>query len=118
MPRTVLVVDDDPTIVQILREVLVGEGYAVTIARDGHAALHAIARDQPDLVVSDVMMPRVTGVQLIARLRRLGITIPVVLMSAAYADVDLPGVRFVPKPFDVDHLVEVVARELATSSSA
>jgi DNA-binding response OmpR family regulator len=93
-----------------------GDGYASVAAQafDGQAALDLIARDPPDLIVTDVMMPLVDGVTLTRRLRGRGDSTPVVLMSPLYADVDIPGVRFLPKPFDLDHLVWVVGRVLNT----
>ena len=108
MPRSILVVDDHQAIRTVLVELLHEEGYRVRAAVDGLAGLRAIAREPPDLVVSDVMMPKIDGVSLATRLQGLGI--PVVLLSAVYDDVDLPGVRFLPKPFAVDDLLWVIAR--------
>jgi DNA-binding response OmpR family regulator len=110
MGERVLVVDDDPGIVDFLADLLSDEGYAVRTARDGQEALTEVEREPADLVVADVMMPRVDGVTLTAKLRERGDRTPVVLMSAVYADVDIPGVRFVPKPFDLEYIVQVVAR--------
>jgi DNA-binding response OmpR family regulator len=106
---SVLVVDDDPLIADFVCQTLAAEGYAVRSAPDGDAALDAIVGEPPDLVVSDIMMPKLDGVALAQRLRERGITVPVVLISAVYQDVDIPGVRFLPKPFDLDHLIDVVA---------
>ena len=112
MDATVLVADDDPGILSFLAVLLEDEGYAVRRAFDGQEALDKIAREPVDLVVTDVMMPRIDGVTLTQRLRARGDRTPVVLMSAVYADVDLPGIRFVPKPFDLDYMVAVVKRVL------
>jgi two-component system response regulator MprA len=108
MDRSVLVVDDDHDVVGALVELLDEEGYRVRYAFDGQAALGEIARNAPDLVLADVMMPQVDGVSLANRLQDSGI--PVVLLSAVYNDIDLPGVRFLPKPFEVDDLLWVIAR--------
>ena len=116
--RRVLVADDDPVILGFLAALLADEGYAVRCAFDGREALAKLARERVDLVVSDVMMPRLDGVALTQTLRERGDRTPVVLMSAAYADVDLPGVRFVPKPFDLDQMVAVVERALAEARAA
>jgi CheY-like chemotaxis protein len=89
---------------------LASEGYRVRCAYNGQQALAIIVRDPPDLVISDVMMPLIDGLTLTRQLRGRGDQTPVVLMSAAYADVDLPGVRFVPKPFDLDYMLQVVGR--------
>jgi CheY-like chemotaxis protein len=111
-PATVLVVDDEPAIREIVAMLLEDEGYLVRHAKDGVEALAAVDDDSIDLVVSDVVMPRLDGASLVRKLRRRGYLIPVVLMSAVYADVDLPGVRFVPKPFEIDRLLGTVASAL------
>jgi DNA-binding response OmpR family regulator len=110
MASKVLVVDDDPTMLAVLQQLLGDEGFEVRYALDGRQALNEISRDGPDLVVTDIMMPRLDGLGLARELRERGDQTPVVLMSAVYDDVDLPGVRFVPKPFDIDHLVQVIHR--------
>ncbi len=105
---SVLVVDDDPPILSLITELLTQEGYHVRAVFDGLAALAEIERDPPDVVISDVMMPRLDGIELVRELRRHGHAVPVVLMSAVYDDVDLPGVRFVPKPFGLDFLLAAI----------
>ena len=112
---TVLVVDDEPAIREIVATLLEDEGYLVRHARDGMEALAAMDDDRIDLVVSDVVMPRLDGAAMVRRLRHRGYLIPVVLMSAVYADVDLPGVRFVPKPFEIDRLLGTVASALGSA---
>jgi two-component system, OmpR family, response regulator MprA len=112
---TVLVVDDEPAIREVIATLLEDEGYLVRHAKDGLEALDAINGDRIDLIVSDVVMPRLDGASLVRRLRRRGHLTPVVLMSAVYADVDLPGVRFVPKPFEIDRLLGTVASALGSA---
>jgi CheY-like chemotaxis protein len=112
---TVLVVDDEPAIREVIATLLEDEGYLVRHAKDGLEALDAINVDRIDLIVSDVVMPRLDGASLVRRLRRRGHLTPVVLMSAVYADVDLPGVRFVPKPFEIDRLLGTVASALGSA---
>jgi DNA-binding response OmpR family regulator len=111
MKRTILVVDDDHDVVAVLVELLTEEGFRVRFALDGQAALREIGRAPPDLVLADVVMPQVDGVSLAAQLQGSGI--PVVLLSAVYDGVDVPGVHFVPKPFDVDDLLHVISRVFA-----
>jgi CheY-like chemotaxis protein len=112
---TVLVVDDEPAIREVIATLLEDEGYLVRHAKDGLEALDAINENRIDLIVSDVVMPRLDGASLVRRLRRRGHLMPVVLMSAVYADVDLPGVRFVPKPFEIDRLLGTVASALGSA---
>ena len=113
MRPLVLVVDDEPDVRTVLSHVLADEGYEVQVAADGQEALEITARESPDVIVTDVRMPRVDGIELVRRLRAGGQNQPIVIVSAHYAAVDLPGVRFVPKPFDLDHIVEAVELSLA-----
>jgi two-component system cell cycle sensor histidine kinase/response regulator CckA len=106
---TVLIVEDEPAIRAVVAALLEEEGYAVRRARNGLEALAVVDSDPVDLILSDVVMPHLDGASLVRRLRQRGVLVPVVLMSAVYADVDLPGVPFVPKPFDVDRLLEAIA---------
>jgi DNA-binding response OmpR family regulator len=109
--QTILVVDDERYIVDLLADLLEEEGYGVQRAYDGAAALEIVERNEPDLILADVMMPYLDGLALVGKLRERAMTTPIVLMSAAvtprYADV-----TFVPKPFDIDHVLYVIAREL------
>jgi CheY-like chemotaxis protein len=112
---TVLVVDDEPAIREVIATLLEDEGYLVWHAKDGQEALETIIGNEIDLIVSDVVMPCLDGASLVRKLRGRGQVMPVVLMSAVYADVDLPGVRFVPKPFEIDRLLGIVASALASA---
>jgi DNA-binding response OmpR family regulator len=115
MATRILIVDDDPAIVQVLEQLLDEEGFEVRYTLDGREALSEIQRIHPDVVLSDIMMPSLDGVALTRAIREKGIPTPVVLMSAVFGGVDLPGVRFIAKPFDVDHLVHVVHRAIDSS---
>ncbi len=105
--RTILVVDDERFIVSLLTEILEEEGYLVQVASDGEAALRVIEAVRPDLVVADIMMPRLDGLTLASMLRSSSHPIPVILMSAAVTPRS-HGVSFLPKPFDIDDLLGVV----------
>ena len=114
---TVLVVADEPAIREVVADLLhlQDEGYAVRQASDGLQAIDELQADDVDLVLSDVRMPRLDGPSLARRLRGRGHAVPVVLMSAVDVEVDLPGVRFLPKPFDRDHLLHVIASALGAN---
>lgn len=118
MVVTILVVDDEEVIRELLTEVLVDEGYRVRCAADGIEALDIIAREQPDLVLSDVCMPRLDGCALADRLARSGNRVPIVLMSAGCDGAPLPNVRFVPKPFDIDRVLAAIEAALAPAEPA
>jgi CheY-like chemotaxis protein len=111
--KTVLVVDE-PVLRTIVREILHEEGYAVIEAPDGRVMLEIMARQRPDLVLMDVMMPGVDGREAYRQLRSRPehSDIPVVMMSAAVPahglDPSIAG--FMAKPFDLTQLVELVVR--------
>ena len=113
--QTVLVVDDEPLIADLVAHALRDEGYAVRVAADGVWALAAAEDAAPDLLLSDVRMPRMNGVNLARELRDRHPDLPVILFSAQYDGLDYPelGVRFLPKPFDLSALLAAVAEELS-----
>ncbi len=112
---TVLIVEDEPAIREVVADLLQDEGYAVRQASDGLQAIDELEVDDVDLVLSDVRMPRLDGPSLARRLRGRGRAVPVVLMSAVDVEVDLSGVRFLPKPFDRDHLLHAVGSALGAN---
>ena len=107
----VLVVDDERYIVDLLSDLLEDEGYQVDRAYDGVAALEQIGRSQPDLVVADVMMPRLDGLSLADEINARGLGIPIILMSAAVTP-RTDHVAFIPKPFDIDAMLGLIERLL------
>jgi two-component system OmpR family response regulator len=112
MPRTILVVDDDPHIRQLLVFALGKAGLDTREAGDGEAALAALAAEPPDLVVLDINMPRMDGLEVCRRLRASG-DIPVLFLSSRDDEIDrvlgieLGADDYVVKPFSPR---EVVAR--------
>ena len=107
----VLVVDDERYIVDLLSDLLEDEGYRVERAYDGVAALEQISRHPPDLVVADVMMPRLDGLSLADEINARGLGIPIILMSAAVTP-RTDHVAFIPKPFDIDAMLGLIERLL------
>lgn len=97
--RTVLVVEDDAPIRGLVSRILTHWGYSVRTAADGQEALDEIARNRPDLVLADVYMPRIGGIELAERLRAEPSPIPIVLFSATNTHENLPPVPFLAKPF-------------------
>ena len=115
-PPTVLVVDDEPAIREVVACMLEDEGYSVRQATDGLEALREMEANEIDLVLSDVRMPGLDGAALVQGLRRRRLAVPVVLMSAVSTGVDLPGVPFLPKPFEPERLLSTVAAAIAANS--
>ena len=116
--QTVLIVDDEPSIRQVVASLMEDEGFAVQCARDGAEALAVVDSDGIDLVISDVVMPRLDGHALARKLQARPERVPVVLMSANRVESGVPGVPLVRKPFDVERLLDAVDAELARAEQA
>jgi two-component system phosphate regulon response regulator PhoB len=103
-PGTILVVDDEPTLVHMVTTLLEGEGHRVVPASDGDAALAAIAEHSPDLIVLDLGLPEMSGLELLSRIRPR-IEVPVIVVSGREAEservlaFDLGADDYVVKPF-------------------
>jgi two-component system response regulator MprA len=107
----ILVVDDDQAVRDSLRRSLTFNGYEVELASDGLGALESIARQRPDAVVLDVMMPRLDGLETCRRLRSAGEDVPVLVLTARDAVSDRVGGLdagaddYLPKPFALEELL-------------
>jgi DNA-binding response OmpR family regulator len=113
--KTILLVDDDTDIVESMRAVLENRGYRVLVARDGNAGLTVAERENPDMIVLDMMMPKKSGFLVLEKLRaRPGGLVPIIMITAnegsrhrAYAE--MLGVRdYIRKPFAMEKLVKAV----------
>jgi DNA-binding response OmpR family regulator len=116
----VLLVDDDPEIVETVSYALESAGYEVVVARDGNQGLALAERENPALMILDMMMPKRSGFLVLEKLRReLELPLPVIMITGnegsrhqAYAE--LLGVsEYIRKPFPMDRLLDAVARLLA-----
>jgi len=109
--RPILIVDDEPVILEMLRDMLVEEGFSVVTANDGQAALALLQQTDVALVLMDFMMPRLNGLQLADQLRRDQRTadLPLLLMSAVPPpDADGHFLAVILKPFGLDLIVRLV----------
>ena len=118
--KRILLVDDDPEIVESMKLALEAKGYQILVARDGNQGLAMAERDDPDLVILDMMMPRRSGFLVLERLRRTRrVPMRVIMITAnegsrhkAYAE--MLGVDdYIRKPFAMDRLLGSVDRLLA-----
>ena len=82
MKAHMLVVDDDPRITELLRRILAYEGYSVTIAASGDEALKRTLERPPDLIVLDIMLPGINGLEVARRLRAAGDNVPILMLTA------------------------------------
>lgn len=118
--RRVLLVDDDAEIVEAMRYALEAKGYEILVARDGNQGLAMAEREDPDLVILDMMMPKRSGFLVLEKLRRTRpVPMRVIMITAnegsrhkAYAE--MLGVDdYIRKPFAMDRLLDSVGRLLS-----
>jgi DNA-binding response OmpR family regulator len=115
----VLIVEDEPNVLLVFRTALESDSYRITAAPDGDLALTWLAQEEFDLVLLDLQMPRVDGMEVLARLRERGDTTPVVMISAHDRAPDvvqamrLGAIDFLPKPTTPEALRKVVADVLS-----
>jgi DNA-binding response OmpR family regulator len=126
--QRILVVDDDPTVSDVVRRYLERAGFAVTLSGDGPGALAAFDRDRPDLVVLDLMLPGIDGLEVCRRLRASAPDVPIVMLTALGEEADrvlglqLGADDYVTKPFSPRELVlrvqSVLRRSVARPTPA
>lgn len=112
-PRRALVADDNPELLSLMKEMLEGDGYEVTIAKTGLEAIAFITTGRPDIILLDILMPQMNGIELLQKMRAARLNIPVLIMTA-YNEVaelsrefeNVKGVIF--KPFNVSDLLNRV----------
>lgn len=123
--KVILLVDDDPEIVESMRTVLENKGYRIIVARDGNSGLTVAERENPDLIVLDMMMPKKSGFLVLEKLKgRPGGLIPTIMITGnegsrhrAYAE--MLGVKdYIRKPFAMEKLVRAVERVLEPPAKA
>ncbi|SIS72955.1 response regulator [Alicyclobacillus vulcanalis] len=122
MAYKVLVVDDQFGIRVLLHEVLQREGYEVFQAANGPSALQIVERERPDLVLLDMKIPGMDGLEILRNIRKLGVDAKVIMMTA-YGELDLiheamemGALAHFTKPFDIDELRRTVREHLEASS--
>jgi DNA-binding response OmpR family regulator len=109
MARTILVVDDEPTLRETLAEALESEGYRVITAADGHDALAQFRAGRPDLVLLDLMLPELSGIE-VCRIIRAESGVPIVMLTAKDSEIDkvvgleLGADDYITKPFSLREL--------------
>ena len=117
MARTILVVDDEPTLRTTLAEALEQDGLNVMTAKDGHEALEAFRGGSPDLVLLDLMLPQIGGIE-ICRIIRRESSVPIIMLTAKDAEIDkvvgleLGADDYVTKPFSLRELLARIRTQL------
>jgi DNA-binding response OmpR family regulator len=121
--KTILVVDDDRELIDGLRTLLERQGHRVVVANDGHQAKSVIYNQKPDLVILDMMMPRMGGYPVLEHFRGKPDAPPIVMITAnegsrhkAYAEY-LGVIDYIRKPFAMERLLEAVNKAFSRSKS-
>ena len=116
--ETILVVDDDPYIQQALEDRLVALGYGVVVSADGKKALEIVERHRPQLILLDIEIPGMRGLDVLKEIRRRELDIPVIMITA-YGSIDVAvqamkegAYDFIPKPFKPGHIGLVVQKAI------
>ncbi|HTI81353.1 MAG TPA: response regulator transcription factor [Acetobacteraceae bacterium] len=110
-PTRILVVDDEPAILRFLRAGLGSQGYLVTEAQTGQAAIDAARQYRTDLIVLDLGLPDIDGLEVIRHIREAGVALPIIVLSSRENEVakvtalDLGADDYVTKPFGIDELL-------------
>ncbi|EXU66094.1 transcriptional regulator [Streptomyces sp. PRh5] len=123
-PSRILIVDDEPAVREALQRSLVFEGYTTETAVDGLDALAKVGSYDPELIVLDVLMPRMDGLTAARRLRATGVTLPILMLTARdtvgdrVTGLDAGADDYLVKPFELDELLARIRALLRRSSYA
>lgn len=118
--KTILIIDDDLVLQTVLEIALRDAGYQVALANDGEEGIEKLAALKPNLVISDIMMPQLDGVETFQRMKEQlqDEGIPIFIMTALsrkpwFADLEAEGAVIIQKPFDIDQLLGLIHDLLA-----
>ena len=120
MVKKILLVEDDKKISELVKQSLVNEGYFVDQSFDGESGYYKIIEEQPDLVILDIMMPKMNGYKVCAKVREIGVTTPIIMLTAKSGEYDVEegldtGANdYLKKPFSTVELLARIRRLLKT----
>jgi DNA-binding response OmpR family regulator len=120
--RKILIIEDEPDLVLGLRDNFEYEGYEVVVAGDGEEGIRRARGDRPDLILLDVMLPRLSGLEVCRQLRREGFETPIIMLTARGQEIDrvlgleIGADDYVTKPFSLKELLARVRAHLRRSS--
>jgi len=118
--KKILLVEDDKKISELVKQSLINEGYFVDQSFDGESGYYKIIEDQPDLVILDIMMPKMNGYKVCAKVREIGVTTPIIMLTAKSGEYDLEegldtGANdYLRKPFSTVELLARIRKLLKT----
>ncbi|MEK6716715.1 MAG: response regulator [candidate division NC10 bacterium] len=120
MAARVLVVDDDPVTVELLQGFLVGKGYEVSTAGDGAEALRMLKEERPHLVLLDILMPKMDGLEVLRQLRAIDKEVSVIMITAVNEEetgrqaMALGAFDYITKPLDLHYLEQSLWYKITT----
>lgn len=124
LPKKILIVEDNDLTIKILEHIFKKEGYHLTLAKDGLQAIEKVAEVQPDIILTDVMLPYKNGIEIVSHVKKNFHNIPVVLISALGEEegvvtkaFSLGADDFVAKPFNPNELLLRIKRLLISKSA-
>jgi len=116
--QSILIVDDDAQLRRSFSRILTEEGYEVLLSGTGEGALEIVKTTTPDLVIMDIRMPGITGLDVLKEIRQLDAKLPVIIMTAfgtmntAIEAIKLGAFEYVPKPFEIPDILRLIAQAL------
>lgn len=116
--NTILIIDDDKNLLKSFEKMLMGEGYEVMTATSGEEGLSAVRESVPDLVISDLRLPGINGIEAFVAIREIEPGIPAIIMTAystpasAAEAIALGAFGYVLKPFDIQEMLDLIKSAL------
>jgi len=116
--KKILIIDDEPNVCEFLSEFLLTRGFQTVSCYDGREALNTIQRENFDLIILDLIMPVMNGIQFLEALQNVPIQTPIIVLSGikdhkiAQTSMELGALEFVPKPIDLTYLENVILMNL------
>ena len=124
MVKKILLIEDDKKISELVKQSLINEGYFVDQSFDGESGYYKIIEDQPDLVILDILMPKMNGYKVCAKVREIGVTTPIIMLTAKSGEYDVEegldtGANdYLRKPFSTVELLARIRKLLKTGGHA
>lgn len=116
MAKKILVIDDDPSLIKMVDSYLSAHGFQVLVAMDGDEGLASVKKDNPDLIVLDIQMPRMNGYTFVHECKKIqaALNIPIIVLTAKQGMAEIfkvEGVKeYITKPFAMEKLLESVKK--------
>ena len=120
--QTILVVDDEEAVLRLFQKILKNEEYTVLMANNGKTALEQVERKRPDLVILDLKMPDMSGIETLRRINRLNVNTEVIIitgygsMETARTAMRLGAYDYITKPFDINYIRALIEDALSAAS--